>query len=646
MASNTTQGSALDPDLASHQSLFRMALTQGMVSLEEEIKMRAEFASLLIHKYEVGIQRNPQHLRDAIDHSEAILRRLPRDSPERPKHLTRLSYARTSEYTASRSRRAIDEAVRCGQLAREEAVAAGLPERDLMLYCEILNNVGVALSHRCRNATAVAAQMVTGTKEDSSNVSSGTVYDLDEAIEYGREIKTLVTRESNYYSMTLSNLTSRLMRRYSMRGDPADYAEAVELLQELQSLSPPGSTINQLAILNLGQMAVDKFNKTDTLEDLCAALEQTTKGIDKLSQSYEGKPEGLKQIAGLYSARYKKTNDVADLRNAVHYSNMTLATVPVSHGIRGGYLLDHLRLLRVFAYATTSVQDVEEAVSKGYRHLMEMRNEYPEEHSCRKFYGDVLGRRYILSQRLKDFADAVSHVEKLCNDYNVKVNESGVILPVNASLILSLERIVQTLSLAPPGEARDAATRKLYDQIATACKSPDFVNGLLGIGKEFITLLMVYADASRDGETITDNKARMRAEELQLKEKAELERRLSRPQWKPKDYDTGLGLRQLAMDPTNNRVVLDLRGLMTDIIGYDSSAPMSHSEFVAKQAQVEKESIKKAKAEGRRPNPRLCHMCRLVKPLSPMAAEMDGDAVAAGVLDGSLATCPLAIGTS
>jgi hypothetical protein len=69
---------------------------------------------------------------------------------------------------------------------------------------------------------------------------------------------------------------------------------------------------------------------------------------------------------------------------------------------------------------------------------------------------------------------------------------------------------------------------------------------------------------------------------------------------------------------------MDLSVLMTDIFGYDPSAPMSRSEFVAKHAQLEKESVEKAKVEGRRLNPKLCHMCRLVKPLSPTTAENDG----------------------
>jgi hypothetical protein len=278
MASNTTPSSAAHPSLDPRPRKPAVpspaALAQGTVPPEKEIETRGACEPAYTRVWR-GAQRNPQHLRDAIEYSEAVLWRLPRDSPKRPQHLTRLSYVCMSEYAPSRSRRAIDEAVRCGRLAREEAVATGLPERYLGLYCEILNNVGVALSHRCRDApaTPAAAQMEAGMREDSSSGSSSAADDLDEAIECAREVKTRSTRESADYSTTLLNLASRLTRRYSMRGDPADHAEAVELLQELQSLSPPGSVKSGLAIMQLRQMAVNKFIKTDAVEDLGEALE-------------------------------------------------------------------------------------------------------------------------------------------------------------------------------------------------------------------------------------------------------------------------------------------------------------------------------------------------------------------------------------
>lgn len=92
---------------------------------------------------------------------------------------------------------------------------------------------------------------------------------------------------------------------------------------------------------------------------------------------------------------------------------------------------------------------------------MEMRNEYPERHSCRRLYGDVLGRRYILSLKLEDFADAVFHVWGLCYNYNNEVNKSGTIPPVDCSLISSLSTKVGKLSLAPRGR-QETQQRECY----------------------------------------------------------------------------------------------------------------------------------------------------------------------------------------
>jgi hypothetical protein len=79
------------------------------------------------------------------------------------------------------------------------------------------------------------------------------------------------------------------------------------------------------------------------------------------------------------------------------------------------------------------------------------------------------------------------------------------------------------------------------------------------------------------------------------------------------------------VDPTNNRIVVDFNGLMTNIFGYGPGTLASHSEFVVKYVQLEKENAEKARAEGRHSSPKLCHMCKLVKPLSPkMAEDNDG----------------------
>lgn len=609
MSSNTTPSAAVYPNLADLQTFVQTALAQGTIPLEGEIEARTALADLLIREYEKGGQRNVQHLRDSIRHVEVVLRRLPQDSPERPRHLNRLSYSYMSEYTASQSRRAIDEAVLCGRLAHEEAISIGLPEKDRALYCEILNNFGVALSYRSQDTSATPS----GREETSGSGIRGAPDDLDEAIQCARQMKTHTAPESDRYLTMISNLASRLTRRHSMRGDPADYAEVVQLLRELQSLSQPGSMTSGLAIMQLAQLAVDKFHKSNALKDLDEALQLAVDATDKLPDHYEGKATGFHQITTLYSHRYKRTNDVADIRNAVLYSDKNIAATPSSHRARNRHILDHMQLLRDFANAASSNKDVEEAASQGHQRLADIGSGCPEQDSCRNLYCDILGRKYIISHKLEDFVDLVAHLEKLYYDYNDKLKESAAAPPVDSSLIYSLAQEARKLSSAPPGQTRDVASEMLYDQIVTTCKSGNFANGLLSVDKGFVKLLGVYAGAAHEGEVLREDEASQKVKELQLKEKESH----SQPKWKPKDYETELGLRKLAIDPTNNRFVMDLSGLMSDILGYDPTKPMSYSEFVAKQAQLESESIEKAKAEGKHPNPKLCHMCRLVKPLSP-----------------------------
>jgi hypothetical protein len=61
--------------------------------------------------------------------------------------------------------------------------------------------------------------------------------------------------------------------------------------------------------------------------------------------------------------------------------------------------------------------------------------------------------------------------------------------------------------------------------------------------------------------------------------------------------------------------MFNLHGMMQHILGCDPTERLSHVEFVAREARLEKETFEKAKAEGKNPNPRLCRMCRYVKPL-------------------------------
>lgn len=165
--------------------------------------------------------------------------------------------------------------------------------------------------------------------------------------------------------MTIINLVSRLRLRYSTRNDLADYEEVMQLPNEQLSLPTPGTMPHGMAILHLGQMAVEKFQRTDAIEELDEALRQLKAGVATMPHGHEKGVQCLDQISELYSSRHKKTNYLADIRNSVQYSDMTVAAVPPSHGVRATYLWKYARRLRGFVNFTTSIPDVERAISLG-----------------------------------------------------------------------------------------------------------------------------------------------------------------------------------------------------------------------------------------------------------------------------------------
>lgn len=108
-----------------------------------------------------------------------------------------------------------------------------------------------------------------------------------------------------------------------------------------------------------------------------------------------------------------------------------------------------------------------------------------------------------------------------------------------------------------------------------------------------------------------------RASELKREEQARLEERTSRPRWQPEEYQTELGLRKLAIDPSTNKIILDLSRMMQSVFGFDPTKCVTQTEFIEREARMESETFDKAKAEGKHPNTGLCRMCRYVKPLQP-----------------------------
>ena len=599
-ALNPSSSSQSSLSLAQLQAEFRQDLALGHVPVDREVEIRTLIADVLIAEYERS--RRHQDLLDAIDHNETILRRLPPSSPARPERLSMLSFAFMSEHLISNSQRALNEAVRYGQSARKEAVIAGLQETKPERFCDILNNVGYALSHR--NAAVESAA------------------DLDEAIECAREIRSCALRHGLSFSSNDINLVSRLRIRYKKHGNPADNEEATQLITKQLSMSAPGTLAHGGALLHLGEMAAEKFDRTNAIEDLNEALTQLKAGLASLPRSYEKRFQIESRISQLYGSRHNKSRDFADARDAMLYSESAVESAPPSDRIRAPYLSQFWCCLRDVANATMSSLDVDEAISIGRKRLDEMPVDHPEGHQCRCIFSEVLGRKYLLARTVDSLVAVVNFIETLCGEHNSMAEKSSSQGPVDTSLISTLKRNLMRISSRTDSAAKSAATTRLYELISLACESKDIANAILEVQKEHAKELQVYIDLTESDQVPSEEEIQQGVSELERKEQTKLEKRPSSPQWRPHDYQTEFGMRKLAIDPRTKKIMVTFGQPFTqNVLGYETTEPMTRDQFVKHEARLENETFDKAKAEGRHPNPKLCRMCRFVKPLQPKVTE-------------------------
>lgn len=602
--------------LAEAQAGFRNAVTLGTLPVEVEIEYRLYLSHMLADEYEHGGQHNVQHLQDAIHHLDMVLRRLPQTSIQRPKVLCRLCYLNTSESMAVGSRFALDEAVRYGRLARDEALVHRFHENDFQSYCEILNTLGVALSYRAQGAHNL------GYEDDGDAENVSTLRDLDEAIDCAREHKRLLDANHKPSCRAALNLASRLIIRGSNGSTSVtDHAEALELFMNVQQTTRNTTSEHAAASLGIGQLALVDFKRTGNIEALDAMIPSMEESISYTPEGSDMKAKFCSLLQDVYHRRYEHTRSISDLAKALQFSAQTLDNIP-SSPTKANRLSAHMALLRRLALTTTSISELDEFERQAARHLGSMPRPFQTEFECRKRHNDVLVRKYLLSKGLEDLDAAIRSIDTMIHDEDGQIVLNGRRADLEIVGYHHLRRLVARLFRRPPNQAKEVACDAIFTSILRLCTPPNLWLGLLEIPLDVVELLEVYEQAASSGEVITEEIAMERA---RIRRETEGNRagRGPSPPYRPPEYTTTFGLRTLAIDPRNRRIIYSLRGLMSEIYGYDTGEGVPYEQFVARHTQAEAVDAERARARGQHPNPQLCLLCRRVKPLKPIANSIE-----------------------
>ncbi|KAK1758809.1 hypothetical protein QBC47DRAFT_457215 [Echria macrotheca] len=500
--------------------LGEMVATSDFIT-EDELEARIGLAELFVQKYAHSGSYNTWYLQEAIEQYETTLNRLPPDSPRQTEYLSSLSNTYLSMFLFSNSDHDINEAVRFGRLAKQQAETTGLGERDPEAHRSVLINNIAALSHFGELLMRAGA----------ADTHQNRVVDiLNEVVECIQGIRTNTSVGSETYFDSLHRLTNVLISKAFITGSMGDREEAAKLIQEMQSAVPPGSELHSEAKLQLGFMAALIYNSGGELEYLDDAIMQIQTGLEDIGMvgsSRIHRPTALSHLAQLYGVRYSALHNISNLHEALHLSNLSLfGFYPVSDPGRGEILLRHLQISRQLAYALTSEDEIKNVLQYAYLHLWRkisgyeahpvrysgadyMSEEklpfYVERGKCERLFCDILGRRYMVTRKLEH----LNHTLAFMHDFRLGLSgqdeQFEEPLQSDATAVSTLANQVRQLVLAPQGPARDAGADAVHERFREICDGMDFVDDLLTkVTDEFTASLRLYVEAATGKTVIAD----------------------------------------------------------------------------------------------------------------------------------------------
>jgi len=165
---------------------------------------------------------------------------------------------------------------------------------------------------------------------------SGNIADLDEAIEATQAAITATPEDSPARPVYLSNLALALRVRFSVLGGGADLDKAVEAARAAMAVTSDDHSKRAEHLANLGAVLLTRFKRIGSRADLDEAIEITRAAIDAAPAEHPGRAGTLSNLGAALSDRFGLTGAHADLDAAVSAFYEAVTATPVHDPDRAG----------------------------------------------------------------------------------------------------------------------------------------------------------------------------------------------------------------------------------------------------------------------------------------------------------------------
>lgn len=587
----------------SMETQFAEALANDRIPVEVEIVLRSTMAQMCI-KVGSYLARQPL-FENAIQHLDAVLRRIPHVSPDRPVFLNMLCEAYYELYCVAGSQQALEESVHYGRQANDLSVAYGVEEEDLDLHLEILTNLGHSLVKRF---------------ELKNNPP-----DLEDSIACKREILAKAPKNSDPHLTALNNLASSLRLRYMCTENDENEREASDLFQELLSSTAPGTPMHNVAIGQIGTTAAMKFRIKKTPEVLDEAIANCKVGLEACDPGHDGWTEMLRILVELYAEKFNYTGNLTDLEMLVDTSWRLFESIPAGHQSQGKIFLKHIEMLRGCAFGSQSMDSLEHISERCRTALQSMPADSDARTRSQVEYSHILGHKYCLSGGLRDLIDLVEHSLAVSASFNAFIGASASLSfsEIDPYWYPDLASKLHLLAEAHPENPMRRIAEK--EMLATFESHYDFdsqqfaLMALDGLFEYHSTRLPILATAAVNNLDLSSDEIEKKIAELNAEDEEPEEEQTEIPEPPANPFDLVPGQRLVNMDPQDGHMVFDIKDWFKTLIGQDDG-PRSDSELVANDERLEQKMFRKAREAGRQTNPGLCYWCQwLCKLADPTA---------------------------
>ncbi|CAG9982970.1 unnamed protein product [Clonostachys byssicola] len=584
----------------SAQVQFAEALANDSIPLEIEIVTRSVIAEASI-RLGVYLSRQPL-LEDAVQHLDALLRRVPQDSPDHVYVLNKLCEAEYELYCLTGSQQPLDNSVTYGRQANDLSAATG-GEESLDLRVDILTNLGHSLVQRF---------------ELRKNPP-----DLEDSIACKREILRKIHKDSERYLTTVNNLASSLRLRYMCTLDEENEREAMDLFRELLSSAEPGTKLYDMAIGQLGASAAMKFRVEKNPEVLDEAIANCNVGLEVNVPGQDGWLEMLSLLVELCTEKFNYTGNLEDMETLVHNSCRFFDSIPTNHHKKADKLLAHLKRLRECAFMVKDMVVLKSISDKGRVAFESMPVDYPNKARSQLEYSHILGHQYFLSGSLQDLICLAEYALVVSEDFNESTRASSSLQAPEVNVDW-YPNLVGNLKVLAEASAENSMRRLAEEELLARFKSDyNFENrnyAFMALDELYeynATRLIILATAVTDGVDLVNEEIEKQIADLSLGYDEPVEEEDETEKTVREIFNKFPGKRLVNIDPRDGHMVFDIQDYVKAQFLNDDS-PRTPDELLANDERLEQRLFKKAGLAGRRTNPGLCYwcqwLCRLLDP--------------------------------